>query len=120
MTETTVGGGKPLTSSVFYILLALSDSARHGLGIAADVEERTSGDVQLGPGTLYNAIKKMLSDGLIEVARTRPAPEEDDPRRRYYSITEEGQRLLRQEAMRLDRVMEAVRDKQVIGESRPA
>jgi len=120
MTEKTAGGGKPLTSSVFYILLALSDSARHGLGIAADVEKRTDGDVQLGPGTLYNAIKKMLADGLIEVASTRPDPENDDPRRRYYSITDEGKRLLRQEAKRLDRVMDAVRDKQVMGESRPA
>ena len=120
MTETTAGGGKPLTSSVCYILLALSDSARHGLGIASDVEERTGGEVQLGPGTLYNAIKKMLADGLIEVAGSRPAPEDDDPRRRYYNITDAGAKLLRQEAMRLDRVMDAVRDKRVIGESRSA
>ena len=120
MTETAAGGGKPLTSSVFYILLALADAARHGLGIAADVEERTGGEVLLGPGTLYNAIKKMLGDGLIEVARTRPSPEDDDPRRRYYSITVDGRRLLKQEALRLDRVLHAARDKQVIGESRPA
>jgi DNA-binding PadR family transcriptional regulator len=84
------------------------------------VEERTGGDVQLGPGTLYNAIKKMSADGLIELASTRPDPENDDPRRRYYCITDDGKRLLKQEAMRLDRVMDAVRDKQVIGESRPA
>lgn len=58
MTETSAAGGKPLTSSVFYILLALADSDRHGLGIAADVEQRTDGDVQLGPGTLYNATKE--------------------------------------------------------------
>ena len=118
MTDKAAGGGKPLTSSVFYILLALADSARHGLGIAADVEERTGGDVLLGPGTLYNAIKKMLGEGLIQVPRTRPAPEDDDPRRRYYSITDKGKRLLKQEALRLDRVLDAARDKQIIGESR--
>lgn len=120
MTDLVAGGGKPVTSSVFYILLALADSARHGLGIAADVEERTGGDVLLGPGTLYNAIKKMLREGLIEVAKSRPAPEDDDPRRRYYSITPDGRQLLKQEATRLDRVLHAARDKQVIGESRPA
>lgn len=119
MTDAVAGGGKPLTSSVFYILLALADSDRHGLGIAADVETRTDGDVQLGPGTLYNAIKKMLSEGLIEMARKRPAPEEDDPRRRYYSITPTGRRTLKQEALRLDRVLAAARDKQVIGDTRP-
>jgi len=65
MADKATGGGKPLTSSVFYILLALADSARHGLGIAAEVEQRTHGEVQLGPGTLYNAIKKMLAERLI-------------------------------------------------------
>jgi len=118
MTKAAAGGGKPLTSSVFYILLALADADRHGLGIAADVEERTGGDVKLGPGTLYNAIKNMLADGLIEMAR-RSAPEADDPRRRYYSITGPGRRLLKQEAARLDRVLAAARDKRIVGESRP-
>jgi len=120
MAEAVTGGGKPLTSSVFYILLALADSARHGLGIAADVELRTGGDVRLGPGTLYNAIKKMLTDRLIAVAPERPAPEDDDPRRRYYCITDDGRRALRQEAMRLDRVLHAAREKRVIGNTRPA
>lgn len=120
MADTVTGGGKPLTSSVFYILLALVDSARHGLGIAAEVEQRTEGDVQLGPGTLYNAIKKMLADGLIAVAPERPAPEHDDPRRRYYCITDRGRRALEQEARRLDRVLHAARDKRIIGNTRPA
>ena len=119
MPKTAAGGGKPLTSSVFYILLALADADRHGLGIAADVEERTGGAVKLGPGTLYSAIKNMLADGLIQVAR-RSAPEADDPRRRYYSITRTGRRLLEQEAVRLDRLLATARDKRVFGASRPA
>jgi hypothetical protein len=90
-------GAKPLTSSVFHILLALADEERHGLGIADEVERRTEGAVEIGPGTLYNAIRKMLESGLIEEPATRPDPE----------------------AQRLDRVLAAARDKAVLPE-RPA
>jgi DNA-binding PadR family transcriptional regulator len=107
-------GAKPLTSSVFHILLALADEDRHGLGIAEEIERRTGGAVELGPGTLYNAIRKMLQSGLIQEPTQRPAPPDDDPRRRYYRITRMGRRLLEQEAERLDRVLAAARDKQVL------
>jgi DNA-binding PadR family transcriptional regulator len=93
-------GTKPLTSSAFFILLALADRPRHGLGIADEVERRTEGEVELGPGTLYNALRKMLALGLIEDAPDRPDPEEDDPRRRYYRITEAGRQAVSAEAER--------------------
>jgi DNA-binding PadR family transcriptional regulator len=112
-------GAKPLTSSVFHILLALADEERHGLGIAEEVERRTGGAVEIAPGTLYNAIRKMLESGLIEEPANRPDPEHDDPRRRYYRITRIGRKLLEEEARRLDRVLAAVRDKAVLPE-RPA
>jgi DNA-binding PadR family transcriptional regulator len=67
---TGLRGIKPITSSTFYILLALVDEPRHGLGIAAEIERRTDGDVRMGPGTLYNGIKKMLDNNLIQ-ARSR-------------------------------------------------
>jgi DNA-binding PadR family transcriptional regulator len=104
-------GAKPLTSSSFYVLLALKDGPKHGLGIAADIEERTSGEVRLGPGTLYNAIKKMLQQKLIADERSRPEPEDDDPRRRYYRITRSGEAALAAEASRLDRLLRAARAK---------
>jgi len=113
-------GAKPVTSSVFYILMALSDENRHGLGIVDEVERRTAGEVQLGPGTLYNAIKKMADEGLIEESDDRPDPEDDDPRRRYYRITEDGRDVLEAEAERLDLVMQAVRDKEILPGSRSA
>ncbi len=111
-------GTKPLTSSVFYILLALADENRHGLGIVEEVERRTGGDVQLGPGTLYNAIKKMLAAGLIAEPKSRPAPEHDDPRRRYYRLTPAGRAAVETEAARLERVIEAARDKDLLPGSR--
>lgn len=114
----SAAGTKPLTSSVFYILLALADGDRHGLGIADEVEARTNGSVLLGPGTLYNAIKKMLASGLITDAE-RPKQELDDPRRRYYRITQRGRNALRDEAARLEVVVQAIHDKSVLSDTGP-
>jgi DNA-binding PadR family transcriptional regulator len=112
-------GAKPLTSSFFYILLALADQERHGLGIAAEVARRTDDEVDLGPGTLYNAIKKMLDAGLIEDSTTPRDPAVDDPRRRYYGITRTGRRALEAEARRLARIVDAAREKNVLHDLRP-
>ncbi len=103
-------GTKPLTSSTFYILLALADRDRHGLGIAADVEDRTGGAVHIGPGTLYNAIRKLLDDGMIEEGGQRDQVG-DDPRRRYYSITPAGRSSVRAEAARLRTILRVAEEK---------
>ena len=114
MSPKGASGAKPITSSAFYILLALADQDRHGLGIAAEVAARTDDEVDLGPGTLYNAIKRMLQYGLIQEAKGPPDPADDDPRRRYYHITRTGRRALRAEAKRLARLLDAVREKNVL------
>ena len=101
--------------AVFHILLALSEDDRHGLGIADEVEEVTAGEIQLGPGTLYRSLKEMAGDGLIvEVA----APsEDDDPRRKYYRITEAGRELLAVEAARYERIVRVARKRKVLSET---
>ncbi len=104
----------PLTPAVLHILLALSDRKRHGLGIMDEVEERTLGSVRLGPGTLYGTIKRMVASGLIEEAEGRPAPEEDDTRRRYYALTVLGRQVLGLEAQRLQHLVTVARDKEVL------
>lgn len=114
MTTSSAKGTKSLTGSVFFILLALADGDRHGLGIADDVAARTEGEIEMGPGTLYNALRKMLARGLIKEAKRRPAPEQDDPRRRYYRITKKGLEAISAEAARLDRVLAAVREKDLL------
>jgi DNA-binding PadR family transcriptional regulator len=105
----------PLTPAVLHILLALADDDRHGLGIMTEVEVRTDGAVKLGPGTLYGTIKRMVDSGLIAETEERPAPELDDSRRRYYTITRMGRQVVGLEAERLQRLVAVARDKRVLG-----
>ncbi len=91
----------PLTPPVFHILLSLAGEERHGYGIMQDVLQQTEGGLQLGPGTLYGCLKRMLAAGLVEESEERPDPELDDERRRYYRMTAFGKRVARAEAQRL-------------------
>jgi len=91
----------PLTPPVFHILLALAEEERHGYGIMQDVAKQTDGKLQLGPGTLYGCLKRMLASRLVEETDERPDPALDDERRRYYRMTPLGRRVVRAEAQRL-------------------
>ena len=91
------------------ILASLADADRHGYAIKKDVVERTGGDVRLGSTTLYRLLGQLLDGGLIEEAKTRPAPQLDDERRRYFHITAAGRRALAAELRLLERVLTAVR-----------
>ena len=99
---------------MFHVLLALADKERHGYEIMQEVHERTEGSVRLGPGTLYGAIKRMLSDGLVEESAERPDPELDDERRRYYRLTDFGYRVAKAEAKRLALLLKGVRAKKIL------
>ena len=81
--------------------MALAEEDRHGYAIIQDVAARTSGELKLSAGTLYRSIQRMLEQGLIVETRERPAPEDDDERRRYYRITNFGIEVARAEARRL-------------------
>ncbi|HEU5380790.1 MAG TPA: PadR family transcriptional regulator [Ktedonobacteraceae bacterium] len=91
----------PLSSTIFHILLALVEGERHGYGIMQEAARVSSGKVNLGPGTLYRSLRRLLSDGLIEESDERPAPELDDERRHYYRLTPLGLRVAKAEAQRL-------------------
>lgn len=103
----------PLTPAVFQILLAVADAPRHGLGILQEVEERTSGGVRLGPGTLYGTLQRMCAAGLLEPSEDRPPVDRDDPRRRYYRISALGRQAARREAERLSALLEVAKAKRV-------
>jgi DNA-binding PadR family transcriptional regulator len=104
----------PLTPVAFEILLALAGKDRHGYTIMRAVEERTAGAVALHPGTLYRALNRLLSQGLIVELDERPVPELDDERRRYYGLTGLGSNVLRAEAQRLEDQVLAARAKRLL------
>jgi DNA-binding PadR family transcriptional regulator len=104
----------PLTPAVFHILLALADGEKHGYAIMLEVEDVTQGTVQMGPGTLYGSIKRMLAAGLIEESDDRPDPTLDDERRRYYRHTGLGRKVLRRETERMAELTALARRKHVL------
>jgi DNA-binding PadR family transcriptional regulator len=111
----SVDGFLPLTSTVFHILLSLADQERHGYGIMQEVEAMTRGQIRMGPGTLYGAIKRMLSANLIVESDERPDPGHDDERRRYYRLTALGRRVLGAEAQRLSHLVNVAQRKRIAG-----
>lgn len=100
----------PLPAVTFHILLAVAEEDRHGYAIIQDVAMRTGGEVTLGAGTLYRSLQRMLEQGLVVETRDRPAPEEDDERRRYYRITEFGIEVAKAEARRLAQLVKYARE----------
>jgi DNA-binding PadR family transcriptional regulator len=104
----------PLTPVAFEILLALAGEDLHGYTIMRAVEERSAGAVTLHPGTLYRALNRLLSQGLIVELDERPVPDLDDERRRYYRLTPLGSSVLRAEARRLEDQVIAARAKRLL------
>ena len=104
----------PLTPIVFQVLLALSDGDRHGYGIIREIDQRTDGLIVLRTGTLYTVLKRLLELGLVEESDKRPAPDEDDERRRYYRVTAFGRAVTEAEARRLEALVAVARDRRVL------
>ena len=94
----------PLTETVFYILLALR-RPNHGYGIQQEVLEMTGGRVLLGAGTLYGALKSLVSKGWIRIVSAQT----DSRRKKEYVITEDGRSVFREDVKRLRQAVENAR-----------
>jgi DNA-binding PadR family transcriptional regulator len=99
----------PLTPAVFHILLALCGGECHGYGIMQEVSRVTRGQLQLGPGTLYRSIQRMLVDGLIEEMKGPAESGPEDERRRNYGLTPFGLKVAQAEAGRLKLLVDEAR-----------
>jgi DNA-binding PadR family transcriptional regulator len=87
-----------VTESTFLILTALAGSPQHGYAVIEDVVRLTGGRVRLRAGTLYAALDRLRTDGLIEVDREEIV---QSRLRRYYRLTGAGEQQLAEESGRL-------------------
>ena len=110
----------PLTPAVFHVLLALVEGERHGYAIMQEVDESTQGQINMGPGTLYGTIKRLLEAQLIEESDRRPDPELDDERRRYYRLSGLGQQVVKAEALRYEQLAKLAHRKRLLGQTAKA
>ena len=100
----------PLSAPVFHVLLSLADGARHGYAIKQEVEDRSGGEVRLGPGTLYEAVQRLEDAGYIEETDADEDPANGQAaQRRYYRLTSAGWSVLRTEMRHLARIVDHAR-----------
>jgi DNA-binding PadR family transcriptional regulator len=93
----------PLSAAVVHILLALASGDLHGYGIIQEVARHSNGRYKLGPGTLYDNLKKLMDAGLVaDVPKSDSAAEEE---RRLYRLTADGRSALAAEVERLQSVV---------------
>lgn len=96
---------------MLYILLALSTEERHGYGIMKQVEKDSNNRVNMGPGTLYGSLKRMLEAGLVKESGKRVDSEMNDERRIYYKITALGKKALKEDLERYKQLVTLVSER---------
>jgi DNA-binding PadR family transcriptional regulator len=89
---------RPLQEPTFFILTALAAGPQHGYGIMTDVEEISEGRLRLRAGTLYAALDRLETDGLVAQDREEIV---GGRLRRYYRLTPDGTAVLTAETQRL-------------------
>ena len=101
MRDPQVEEALPVKPVDLLVLMRLATGECHGYGIVMDIAEGTDGRVRLVPGNLYSVLRRLMTAGLIREADRRAVEEGLGKRRRYYSITPLGKRVLGAETQRL-------------------
>jgi DNA-binding PadR family transcriptional regulator len=87
-----------LRPASYFVLASLLDGPLHGYAIASRARDLSDGAVRLTAGTLYGALERMASQGLVQVEREETV---DGRLRRYYRLSDQGRETVVREADRL-------------------
>ena len=110
----------PLSLPVFQILLSLFEGPMHGYAILSDIQERTDTAVELGAGTLYAALKRMVEAEMVEECAPPRGQQGVDSRRRYYRVTPYGRKVARAEARRVQSLAALASARKLLSDPIPA
>lgn len=89
----------PLSAATLHILLALASEDLHGYGIIQEIARQSQGGYRLGPGTLYDNLKKLMDQKLVIDLPRSALPKDEE--RRFYRISPAGRQVLAAEVERL-------------------
>lgn len=106
----------PLSTAALYILLALAREDLHGYGIIQEIVRQSDNSYRIGPGTLYDNLKKMMEQKLVIDAPRSSRVKDDD--RRFYRITSAGKAALSIEVDRMNSIVLEARQR--LGERSPS
>lgn len=101
--------------AMLHILLSLMTSDLHGYGIIREVLRQSEGKVRIGPGTLYDNLKRLMEQGLIA-----DVPPNKNEERRLYKLTLDGRTAIGAEIARLDRMIAQAKSKLATSRTRRA
>ncbi len=87
-----------LTEPMFYVLMAFVHSSMCGTEVADFVFQRSSGEVKIGPATLYTILSKFEAVSYIKEIDV-------DGRKRTYEITDRGRVAYAEEIIRIKRMI---------------
>ena len=91
---------QPLSPAALQILAALAMEDLHGYGIIQAVSAQSRGRIRIGPGTLYDNLKRFMERGWVR--DLEPAPENE---KRLYRLTGAGKAALASEISRLEHLV---------------
>lgn len=87
------------------ILQTLAYGHAHGHAIAQSIERRSEQVLQVGHGSLYPALQRLLKQGLIVA---EDGTSENNRKARFYSLTAKGRRKLFAEASKWQKFSNAI------------
>jgi PadR family transcriptional regulator PadR len=87
------------------ILQTLAFGKAHGHAIARTIERRSDEALQVGHGSLYPALQRLLKSGLI---MAEDGVSENNRKARFYRLTAKGRKQLSAESSKFERLTSAI------------